>query len=119
MLLASLILIVHLAIVAFNIFGLIVIPLGAWRGWAFVHYPVWRLLHLGSLAVVAVQAAFGQACFLTIWHADLSGQQSDTPMIMAWINNLILWPLPMWMFAIGYLLIFLYALALVRLVPLK
>lgn len=112
MLLASAILLLHIAIIAFNIFGLLAIPLGAWRGWAWVRYPAWRLLHLGSLAIVAIQAAFGQACFLTIWHDDLTGADTETPLIMGWINDLILWPLPMWVFTLIYGLILLYVVAL-------
>src|ERR1051326_4538075 len=53
----------HVAVIAFNIFGLIVIPLGAWRAWGFVRVFWWRALHLGALAIVALQAVLGQACF--------------------------------------------------------
>jgi hypothetical protein len=38
--LAALVLAVHLLIIAFNLFGMIAIPLSAWRGWRFVHAPV-------------------------------------------------------------------------------
>lgn len=119
MVLAHAILVVHLAVIAFNIFGLVAIPLGAWRGWAFVRYPVWRLLHLGSLAVVAVQAAFGQACFLTIWHANIVGETAETPLIMGRVNDLILCPLPIEAFAVAYALVLIHALALFRLVPIR
>ena len=62
---------VHIVVIAFNVFGLIAIPLGAWRGWSFVRIFWWRALHLGALAFVAFQAVLGQACFLTIWQSDL------------------------------------------------
>jgi len=116
--LAYLVLGLHLAIIGFNLFGLIVIPVGAWRGWTFVRRPVWRLLHIVSLGIVALQAAFGRACFLTIWYDSLAGDTpTETPLIMGWINDLILWPLPMWAFALGYGLILVYVLALAWLVP--
>ena len=109
----------HLVIIGFNLLGLIAIPLGAWRRWRFVRRPLWRLLHLASLGIVALQAAFGRACFLTIWHENLTAESAaGTPLIMGWVNDLILWPLPMWVFAAGYGLIFLYVLALTWLVPL-
>ncbi len=54
--LAVLVLAVHLAVIAFNLFGLVAIPLGAWRGWAFVRVRWWRALHLASRAVVALLA---------------------------------------------------------------
>lgn len=118
--LAALILAVHVAIILFNLFGLVAIPLGGWRGWDWVHRPLWRLLHLASLAVVALQAALGRACFLTIWQAVAeSGQQAPEPLIMRWVNSLVYWPLPLWVFTLIYLAIFAYALALLWLVPLR
>ena len=118
--LAALILAVHALIIVFNLFGLVVVPLGAWYGWSFVHAPVWRLLHIGSLGVTAVQAALGRACFLTYWQALLSeGNRSPEPLIMKWVNSMIFWPLPMWAFVLIYLLTFAYAVALLWIVPLR
>jgi len=68
---ATLILFVHLAIVAFNVFGLVVIPLGKWLRWNFVRDFWWRFAHVLTLAVVALQAVLGRACFLTIWENAL------------------------------------------------
>jgi hypothetical protein len=64
--LADAVLLVHLAIVVFNIFGLIAIPVGGWRGWRFVYVSWWRALHVGILAIVAVHAILQRVCFLTI-----------------------------------------------------
>ena len=118
MILAEAILAAHLAIILFNLFGLIAVPLGAvWR-WRFVRVRWWRLLHLVSLAAVAAQAVFGHACFLTIWQASLTGATGlPTPLIMGWVNRVIYWSLPLWVFAALYLLVFGYALALLWLVP--
>ncbi len=52
----QLVLAAHLAIIAFNIAGLVLIPLGAALGWRWVRVMWWRLLHLASLAATAVQA---------------------------------------------------------------
>lgn len=101
----------HLVVIAFNIFGLVAIPLGAWLGWGWVRIFWWRALHVGSLAVVALQAALGRACFLTLWQGDLTGGRAD-PLIMRWVNSLIYWPLPLWVFTAAYLVIFAYVLAL-------
>ena len=118
--LAYLVLGLHVAIIGFNLFGLLAIPLGGCRGWSFVRRPIWRILHLVSLGIVVLQAAFGRACFLTIWHDALSGDHAtETPLIMGSINRIILWPLPIWVFAAGYGLIFAYVLALLWLVPLE
>jgi hypothetical protein len=116
--LAEAILMFHFLIIAFNVAGLIVIPLGAWRGWKIVRIAWLRLAHLGIMAIVAGQAVLGRPCFLTIWQNQLSGaQQPATPMIMQWVNHLIYWNLPIWVFAIFYCLLLFYILALTVLVP--
>jgi hypothetical protein len=110
--LGQLVLAAHLAVIAFNIFGLVAIPLGAARGWSWVRILWWRALHLASLAVVALQAVLGRACFLTDWQDALTGGGARDPLIMRWVNGLIYWPLPMWVFTAGYLAVFAYVAAL-------
>ena len=110
--LAALVLAAHLAVIAFNLFGLVAIPLGAARGWAFVRVRWWRALHLASMAMVAVQALAGRACFLTVWQDDLSGASGRAPLIMRVVNGLIYWPLPIWAFTAAYVAVFAYVLAL-------
>lgn len=99
---------VHLAVIVFNVAGLVLIPLGAWRGWRWVHGFWWRLAHLLILAVVAAQALAGRACFLTLWQFDLSGSADRGPLIARWINHLLYWPLPLWFFTALYVAVWLY-----------
>jgi hypothetical protein len=115
-LLGQVILAIHLVVIAFNVIGLAVIPLGGVLGWTWVRLRWLRLLHLASLAVVAVQAALGEACFLTIWQAMATGEAPE-PLITRWVNSLIYWPLPMWVFTTAYIAVFAYVLALWWLVP--
>lgn len=117
--LAALILSIHLLIIAFNLFGLVVVPLGAWRGWAFVHFPGWRLAHVASLGITALQAALGRLCFLTEWQALAEDHTRPEPLIMGWVNAAIYWPLPLWVFTLIYLLVFTYAVAMLWIVPLR
>lgn len=118
--LAETVLAAHLAIILFNLFGLVAVPLGAARGWRFVHGPWWRVLHLAMLAAVAGQAVVGRACILTVWQYDLAGgAATPTPLIAGWIDRIVYWPLPLWVFAVLYVLIFGYAVALLWLVPLR
>lgn len=118
--LAFAVLALHVAVIAFNVFGLIAIPLGAQRGWTFVRVFWWRALHLVLLAAVALQALFGRACFLTLWQAaleqDAGAAASREPLIARWIDSVIFWNLPIWFFAVLYLAVWIYALALWRLV---
>jgi len=117
------ILLVHVVIVIFNVAGMIVIPLGAWLGWGFVRLFGWRLIHLLSMAIVALQAIIGEACFLTLWQETLEEQaghaSETTPLLYRWINALLFWPLPLWVFALIYVAALIHVLTMWRLVPPK
>lgn len=119
--LAGLVLAVHVAIILFNLFGLVAVPLGAWRGWAFVRIWWWRVLHLGALSVVALQALLDRVCFLTTWQAELlrrAGQATtDAPLLQRWVMQVVFWPLPLWVFAAIYVAVWIYALLLWCVVP--
>ena len=117
MLLAEIVLAAHLAVIAFNVFGLVAVPLGAWCGWRFVRVRWWRWLHVFSMGVVGLQALAGRACFLTLLEDALAGRATRAPLIMRLINGLIYWSLPPWVFEVAYVALFFYALALLRLVP--
>ena len=119
--LASAVLLVHLGVILFNLLGLIVIPIGAWLRWRFVRIAWWRLLHVGTWTVVAIQAILGRACFLTVWEADLlrgAGlSAATTPLVQRWVSALIYWPLPLWVFAVVYVSMCLCVAVLWWLVP--
>jgi hypothetical protein len=111
------ILVVHFVIIVFNIAGLVVIPLGAALGWRFVRIAWLRLLHLGILVIVAGQALLGRACILAIWQNELTGNTAAPEPIVQWLDGLIYWNFPIWMFAIFYSVIVLYVVALTVFVP--
>lgn len=116
--LAEAVLALHLGVILFNLFGFIAIPLGAWRRWGFVRGFYWRALHVVIMLVVALQAIAGRACILTLWQDALSGLSlNHTPLVMRWVNAVIFWPLPLWVFGLVYIALFLYVLALLWLVP--
>jgi hypothetical protein len=97
---------IHLLVIAFNVAGLVVIPVGAALRWRWVRIRGWRALHLASWVVVAAQAVLGRACFLTDWQDALTGGGAQDPLIMRWVNRLIFWPIPMWAFTALYLALF-------------
>jgi hypothetical protein len=115
--LGPLVLALHLAVIAFNVLGLVAILLGAKLGWSWSRIRWWRALHVMSWVVVAVQAALGRACFLTYWQDGLTGGGDEDPMIMRWVNGLIYWDLPMWMFTALYLALLALVLVLWKLAP--
>ena len=104
--LARAILAVHLLVIAFNVVGLIAIPVGAALGWRWVRIRWWRALHVASWAAVAVQAALGRACFLTLLQDELAGSTAQPPLIERWVDSAIYWPLPIWVFAAIYIALF-------------
>lgn len=110
--LGQLVLAVHIVVIAFNVAGLLLVPVGAVLGWRWVRLFWLRLLHLASLAVVALQAVLGRACFLTDWQSALTGGGAEDPLIMRWLNGVIFWPLPMWAFAAFYVALLAYVVAL-------
>lgn len=117
---ANAVLAVHLVVINFNLFGLFAIPLGGWLGWRFVRVAWWRWLHLVSMAVVAVQAVAGRACFLTILQDNLAGAgPGQPPLIVRVVDRLVYWPVPLWVFAVIYAALLAYVVALFWLVPVK
>ena len=55
-LLADSVLVLHVAIVAFVVGGLVLIVLGNARHWRWVNTPLFRVSHLFAIAVVVVEA---------------------------------------------------------------
>jgi hypothetical protein len=60
---AHAVLAVHIAIIVFNLLGLIAIPLCARFGWSFVCARTWRVLHVLSWGVVALRRRQGVPAF--------------------------------------------------------
>ena len=113
---AGFVLYFHLIIILFIIFGFIVIPLGAKLKWQFIHGFWWRLTHLVSMVVVAIQAVLGKACFLTYIQSDFlqsAGKKGYTvPFIQTYIDRLIYYNFPIWIFSIFYVILFFYTIYL-------
>jgi hypothetical protein len=117
--LSQAILTLHLVVIAFNVVGLIAIPVGAALGWRWVRIRWWRGLHLASWAAVAGQAAFGRACFLTLLQDDLAGSAVQPPLIERWVESVIYWPLPIWVFLAIYIVLFAAVIVLWWAVPIR
>jgi len=110
--LGQLVLAVHIVVIAFNVAGLVLVPVGAALRWRWVRLRWLRLTHLAAMAVVALQAVLGRACFLTDWQGALTSEGAEEPLIMRWVNSVIFWPLPMWAFTALYVILFAYVVAL-------
>jgi hypothetical protein len=110
----------HFAVVLFNVFWLIAVPLGGWLAWRFVRNYWWRAAHIAVLILVAAQAVAGRLCFLTILQNNLQGRAGDMAppsLITRIVTRAIYWPLPDWAFAPLYVLALVWAALLWIYVP--
>jgi hypothetical protein len=99
---AGAIVVVHLAIVLFIIAGLPLIYIGAARHWAWVRDWRWRALHLAAIGFVAAESLLGAVCPLTLWEDALRGQQSHVGFIERWVDRILFYDLPPWVFTVAY-----------------
>ncbi len=112
LLLADLVLVVHVAFIAFVIFGLILTWIGWVRRWGWVRNLWFRLAHLAAIGVVAAQALFGIICPLTLWEDELrllaGGEERYAgSFIQHWLHQLIFFEAEGYVFTIAYVTFFL------------
>lgn len=104
--LADLILVAHVGIVLFVVLGQLAILLGGWRGWEWTRNFVLRVLHMGSIVVIVLQAWLGRLCPLTIWEQALrrrAGQATHgDSFVEHWLSQVIFFDLPWWVFVAAY-----------------
>jgi hypothetical protein len=101
---ADALLIVHFAIVAFIVGGLILVWIGAAAGWRWIRNPWFRYAHLGAIVIVAGEAVLGYACPLTIWEDMLRGGVRPESFIGRWVYRLLYYRAPEWVFTTAYAL---------------
>ena len=104
--LADLVLVLHFALVAFVVGGLVAIIVGNLLGWTWVNRWWLRALHLAAIAVVAAQAWLGQDCPLTIleqWlRAQAGGPVHAQSFVGYWLQRWLFYEAPAWVFITAY-----------------
>lgn len=100
--LANTILLIHFALVLFITAGLPLIYVGGALGWTWVRAWRWRALHLSAIVLVAVESLLGIACPLTVWENALRGNRSNLGFVERWIERIMFYDLPAWVFIIAY-----------------
>jgi len=103
-LLADVLLVSHFVIAAFIVGGLLLTWLGAALGWRWTRNPWFRYLHLGAIALVAAEALAGLACPLTVWEDLLRGGVRAESFIGRWVQRLLYYQAPEWVFTVAYVL---------------
>jgi uncharacterized protein DUF2784 len=116
-LVADALLLVHFAIAAFIVCGLLFVWIGAALGWRWIRNPWFRGLHLAAIAFVAAEALLGIACPLTVWEDLLRGSVRPESFVARWVHRLLYYRAPEWIFTIAYALWTLATLLTLWLVP--
>jgi len=116
-LLADLLLVFHFFIAGFIVLGLILVWAGALAGWRWICNPWFRYLHLAAIAFVAAEALLGYACPLTIWEDLLRGGARPETFAGRWMQRLLYYDAPDWVFTAAYCAWAAASLATLSLVP--
>jgi Protein of Unknown function (DUF2784) len=105
-LLADVVLILHFAIVAFVVGGLVLTIVGNVSAWRWVNVLWFRLAHLAAIGIVVAQAWFGATCPLTSLEMWLRANARQTTysgsFIEHWLQRLLYYEAPSWVFILAY-----------------
>lgn len=103
---ADAMLVLHVLVILFVIFGLLFTIVGKLLSWTWVRNPWFRLLHLVTIGFVAFQSWIGMICPLTTWEMALRRQAGDETyagsFISHWLNELFFYSAPAWVFIVCY-----------------
>jgi hypothetical protein len=106
--LADLVLVAHVAFVAFVISGLILILVGGVRGWSWIRNPWFRIAHVFAIGLVVLQAWLGVVCPLTNLEMSLRERAGDATyagsFMAFWLQKLLYYEAPPFVFAVCYTL---------------
>jgi polyferredoxin len=103
---ADTVLAAHVAVVLFVLGGLVLILAGNLRGWSWVNLLWFRLIHLTTIGIVVSEAWLGIVCPLTTLEMWLRAQ-AQVPayagsFIEHWLQALLYWQAPPWVFTLAY-----------------
>ncbi|MBI1349263.1 DUF2784 family protein [bacterium] len=119
--LANVVLIAHMAYVAFVVFGLLLIWLGGLCRWSWVRNRWFRGIHLLMITIVVVETWLDITCPLTTWENALRAQAGqdmyDGDWIAIWLRSLLFFDLPTWVFTCGYTLFGLLVVLSLQVIP--
>jgi hypothetical protein len=108
--LADVLVIIHVAFMAYVVVGQLLILIGILAGWDWVRNLWFRLSHLLAILIVALETVAGIACPLTIWERqlrELAHQPvSDLSFVGQLMHAILFYDLPEWVFSTAYLIFF-------------
>ena len=114
--LADALLLLHFAIVLVVIGGLVLVVAGNALRWRWVNGFWFRLAHVAAIGVIVAQAWLGKVCPLTTLESWLRVQAgSSAPyaesFVEHWVQRLLYYELPFWVFTLAYTIFGLMVLA--------
>ena len=105
-LLADAVLALHLGVVVFVVGGLVAIVVGHRRGWQWAADLRFRLLHLAAIGFVVAEAWLGLTCPLTTLEMALRARAGGAVyaggFVEHWLQRLLYFDAPPWVFVLGY-----------------
>ncbi|NQZ53304.1 MAG: DUF2784 domain-containing protein [Piscirickettsiaceae bacterium] len=105
---ANVILLLHVSFVIFVVAGLILIYVGHFTQWSWVKNPWFRLFHHIGIGIVVLQSWVGVLCPLTSWEMALrekaSAETYSGAFIQHWLQSLLYYSAPEWVFIVCYTL---------------
>lgn len=113
---ADLVLVLHFVYVLGVVLPVLLIPVGAARGWRWVRSRTIRLAHLAMMGIVVVEAVAGILCPLTWLENVLRGTDSRS-FLADWTAKLMFYDFPAAYFTGAYAIVFALILALWYWVP--
>lgn len=104
--LADAVLTLHALLVAFVLFGPVVVLAGNRAGWSWVNAWSFRIAHLAVMLTVLAQSWFGIPCPLTVlenWlRVRARAMPYDRSFIEYWLQRLLFYEAPGWVFTAVY-----------------
>ncbi len=105
---ADIVLTTHIAIVLFVILGLVFAIVGNLCKWHWVNCLWFRLAHLAAISIVVAEVWFNIVCPLTsleMWLRERAGETTyDGSFIEHWLQRLLYYDAPPWVFILAYTL---------------
>jgi hypothetical protein len=105
-LLANAVLLLHVGIAAFVVAGLVLVVAGNLMHWGWVNNAWLRIAHLAAICVVVAESWLGFVCPLTtleMWLRSRAGEASyGGGFIEHWLQQLLYYSAPPWVFAVAY-----------------
>jgi len=105
---ADAVLLLHVLFVAFVVVALLLILAGRPLSWDWVRNWWFRVIHLGAIGIVVLQAWLGVICPLTRLEMYLRDRAGDTTyagsFVAHWLEAILYYRAPAWVFAVAYTL---------------